>query len=753
MSDRRPGDSGPEAQPLPLGPLGAAPGPAPGLARVRGHVHTIVHKSFDGEFVVARIMTDDPLADLVTVVGALGGVDPGDTLEVEGKLVQHERFGPQILVENWRPIVPVTSEGIVRYLSSGKIRGIGKGFAERLVGVFGEQTLDVIREGPERLREVAGVGKKRAKSLVAAVRARQKVEAIFVFLHSHGMHASFAHRVYKTYGDDALHRIKENPYRLADDIWGVGFRTADTLALALGFEKTSPHRVASGLLYALNQMTEDGHVCPPVPLVLEESARLLDIDATDIEPLFGTLTLEGRVVREARMEAGDEVERVWPKVLYERERTLARALADIARTPPQTIAKAEVEARLEAAANAVGITLADLQIEAIRAALTRRVLVVTGGPGTGKTTIVRALLAALDPDHPRVVLAAPTGRASRRLSEATGREAKTLHRALEFDPRQGKFQRGPDHPLEADLVLVDESSMMDLTLAHALVQATPVTSRLVLVGDVDQLPSVGPGAVLADVINSGVVPVVRLDRIFRQAGGSLIVQNAHRIRTGESPRTGTDADGGDDFFIIEREEAEAVAETIVKVVAEHIPRRLGVDPFEDVQVLVPMRKGAAGVEQLNRLLRDRLNPQGEHIDGTFRVGDRVMQLKNDYERDVFNGDTGRILARDAESNEIFVRFDDRDVVYDKDDLDTLALAYAVSIHKSQGSEYPAVVVPVHFQHWKMLKRNLLYTAVTRGKRFVVLVGQKKAIWKAAREVDTSVRHTLLATRLREEFGA
>lgn len=675
----------------------------------------------------------------IVVVGTFPAVGPGTRVRVTGRLESDARHGEQLRAESLVPLAPDTLEGLERYLGSGVIEGIGPGFAKRIVRTFGLDALRVLDAEPWRLREVPGIGEGRVEQIRKGWSEQRALTNVMLLLQSHGASATLAARIVKQYGERAAEIVQKNPYRLAMDVWGVGFKTADRLARSQGLTAEHPERVQAGVLHELRQLSDSGHVYAPRGVLEERAANMLDVDVAPVGAAIDVLWTAERVVVEE--------ERVYLKRLYDAEVAVAQGVRRLLDAPSTPLPR--LEAAVEDFERQRGISLAPAQRRAVEATGLHKVAIITGGPGVGKTTIVQAVLSVARSARLRVLLAAPTGRAAKRLSEATGQEATTLHRLLEVDPRTGRFQRSAEKPLEADMVIVDETSMVDLPLAAALVDALPAQARLVLVGDADQLPSVGPGAVLRDLIDSGAIPVVRLDVIFRQAGESGIVANAHRILHGEPPEGATQPDG--DFFIIECREPERAAQLVQQVVAERIPRRFGFDPIEAVQVLTPMHRGPAGTAALNEQLQRLLNPSGAALEGggaSLRVGDKVLQTRNDYDKEVFNGDLGRVVAVSREERSLVVRFDGRDVKYERAEQDALVLAYATTIHKSQGSEYPAVVIPLLTTHFVMLSRNLLYTAVTRAKKLCVLVADPKALSLALAETRKEERLTTLADRLR-----
>ena len=671
--------------------------------------------------------------DLVTVVGHAAMVAAGEWITASGEWVNDRTHGQQFKARFLRCSAPSSTEGMEKYLASGTIRGIGPVYARKLVRAFGERVFDVIEEEPGRLREVDGIGPVRARRITEAWAEQKVVREIMVFLHSHGVGTARAVRIYKTYGVDAVQVMTENPYRLARDIRGIGFRTADAIAMRLGIEKTAMIRVRAGIAYALSEAMDDGHCGLPEDKLVPMAAELLETPEALVRTARDLELADGAAVADAV--AGTPC--LFLAGLYRAERVIAERLLRIAEGRPPWPG-IDPDKALPWVEQRTGLSLAESQADAVRLALTSKVMVVTGGPGVGKTTLMNAILRILVAKDVNMMLCAPTGRAAKRLSEATGLEARTIHRLLEADPRRGGFRRGGDNPLRCDLLVVDETSMVDVMLMQALLKAVPDSAALLLVGDVDQLPSVGPGQVLSDIIASNAVPVVRLTEVFRQAARSRIVGSAHRINRGAIPDL-SKPEGDSDFYFVPADDPETAATRIVDLVKTHIPRRFGLDAVRDVQVLCPMTRGAVGSRSLNIDLQAALNPAGERkverFGWTFAPGDKVMQVENDYDKEVYNGDIGYVDDVDPEAGELSAGFDGRIVTYGFGELDALVPAYAATVHKSQGSEYPAVVIPVLTQHYAMLQRNLLYTGVTRGKWLVVLVGQKKALAIAVRNVS------------------
>ncbi|MEU8773955.1 ATP-dependent RecD-like DNA helicase [Streptomyces sp. NPDC048606] len=729
-------------------------------AVVEGVLERITYANEESGYTVARVDTGRGAGDLLTVVGALLGAQPGESLRMEGRWGSHPQYGRQFSVDNYSTLLPATIQGIRRYLGSGLIKGIGPRIADRIVEHFGLDTLDVIETEPKRLIEVPGLGPKRSKLIGAAWIEQKAIKEVMVFLQGVGVSTSIAVRIYKKYGDASISVVRNQPYRLAADVWGIGFLTADRIAQSVGIPHDSPERVKAGLQYALSQSTDQGHCFLPEERLIADGVKLLAVDTGLVIDCLAELAADPEgVVRESVPDpqgGPDPLTAVYLVPFHRAELSLVGQVRRLLNTEEDRMPgfrDVDWDKALGWLAGRTGATLAPEQREAVRLALTRRVAVLTGGPGCGKSFTVRSIVELARAKRAKVVLAAPTGRAAKRLSELTGAEASTVHRLLELKPG-GDAAYDRDRPLDADLVVVDEASMLDLLLANKLVKAVAPGAHLLLVGDVDQLPSVGAGEVLRDLLaEGGPVPAVRLTRIFRQAQQSGVVTNAHRINTGLTPLT----DGLPDFFLFPEEDTEAAGALAVDVAARRIPARFGLDPRRDIQVLAPMHGGHAGAGNLNGLLQQAITPARPNLPEkrfggrVFRVGDKVTQIRNNYEKGasgVFNGTVGVVTGLDLEEQRLTVRTEeDEDIAYEFSELDELAHAYAVTIHRSQGSEYPAVVIPVTTSAWRMLQRNLLYTAVTRAKKLVVLVGSRKALGQAVRTVSAGRRYTAVAPRL------
>ncbi|MFD7441364.1 ATP-dependent RecD-like DNA helicase [Streptomyces sp. NPDC059909] len=732
------------------------------LAVVEGVLERITYSNEENGYTVARVDTGRGGGELLTVVGSLLGAQPGESLRMEGRWGSHPQYGKQFSVENYTTVLPATVQGIRRYLGSGLIKGIGPRIAERIVDHFGADTLDIIEQEPKKLIEVPGLGPKRTKMIGVAWEEQKAIKEVMVFLQGVGVSTSIAVRIYKKYGDASISVVRNQPYRLAADVWGIGFLTADRIAQAVGIPHDSPDRVKAGLQYALSQSTDQGHCFLPQEQLIADAVKLLQVDTGLVIDCLAELAADEEGVVRERVPApdgGDPVTAVYLVPFHRAELSLSAQLIRLLRTDEDRMPAFQDVAWDKALAwlvDRTGAELAPEQEQAVRLALTSKVAVLTGGPGCGKSFTVRSIVELARAKKAKVVLAAPTGRAAKRLAELTGAEASTVHRLLELKPG-GDAAYDRDRPLDADLVVVDEASMLDLLLANKLVKAVAPGAHLLLVGDVDQLPSVGAGEVLRDLLaGSGPVPSVRLTRIFRQAQQSGVVTNAHRINSGSQPLT----QGLDDFFLFVEDDTEEAGRLTVDVAARRLPARFGLDPRRDVQVLAPMHRGPAGAGTLNGLLQQAITPARpdlpeKRLGGrVFRVGDKVTQIRNNYEKGkngVFNGTVGVVTSLNPVDQRLTVLTDeDEEVPYDFDELDELAHAYAVTIHRSQGSEYPAVVIPVTTGAWMMLQRNLLYTAVTRAKKLVVLVGSRKAIGQAVRTVSAGRRFTALDHRLAGE---
>ena len=716
---------------------------------LQGLVERVTFHSEDTGFCVLQVKVRGR-RDLVTVVGSAAAVNPGEQLDCGGAWVNDATYGLQFRAATLRVIPPATLEGVEKYLGSGLIKGIGPHFAHQLVKAFGDEVFNVIERSPERLRTLEGIGAKRQARVTEAWREQKAIREIMVFLHSHGIGSARAARIYRVYGAEAIDRIRENPYRLALDITGIGFMTADVIARKLGIPSDSLIRIRAALHHVLWERSSEGHCAAERKDLVERTVELLEVSPAVVEQAIGLEVASENLMTEPLR--GEPALFLAP--LYRAEVGVASHLRRLLKgSPPWGMIDGDraipwVEAL-------TGLSLSTSQREAVDNVLKSKVTVLTGGPGVGKTTIVNSILKLVERRSAKVLLCAPTGRAAKRLSESAHAEAKTIHRLLEFDPRQGGFRKDESDPLEVDLLIVDEVSMVDILLMNQLLKAVPSHAAVLLVGDVDQLPSVGPGAVLQDIIECGRVPTVRLTEIFRQAAFSSIVVNAHRINAGQPIETPEGA-GLQDFYFIPAESPEEIYDKLFQVVTERIPRRFGMNPIRDIQVLTPMNRGSLGTRSLNVELQKRLNagaePQVSRFGWAYAPRDKVIQTVNDYDKDVFNGDIGQVSRVDLDEGQVHVAFDDRTVLYEFGELDEISLAYATSVHKSQGSEYPAVVIPLAMQHYLLLQRNLLYTAVTRGKRLVVIIGQTRALAMAVNNVRSTRRLTNLAARLAQENG-
>ena len=691
---------------------------------VSGAVERVVFQSEESGFCVLRVKARGH-RDLVALVGNATSINPGEWVTATGKWVIDSKYGPQFRAESLHVTVPTSISGIRAYLGSGMIRGIGKVYAGKLVDAFGDKVFDVIEAEPERLGEIYGIGPYRAKMIADAWAEQKAVRDIMVFLHEHGVGTARAVRIYKTYGADAIAVISANPYVLATDIRGIGFKTADAIAMNFGITKDAMIRIRAGLSFVLSEAMSDGNCGLVADILVDKAISLLEVEEREVEKALATELDEGVLIGESI----DGVQSVFLSYLFYAETGIASGIQRIA-SCPMPWRKIETDKAIPWVESKIGIRFSDSQAEAVRLAVTSKFLVITGGPGVGKTTIVNAILRILLAVHASALLCAPTGRAAKRMAEATGCEAVTIHRLLGIDPGTGRFRQNERNPLECDLLIVDETSMVDVPLMNALLKAVPDSAAVILVGDIDQLPSVGPGKVLSDIIESESVPVIRLTEVFRQAAESQIILNAHAINSGKMPNL-KNLDGATDFYFVAADEPEEAAEKIVKMVSKRIPSRFGYNPVRDVQVICPMNRGTVGAQLLNLRLQTVLNPVREpaieRFGWSYAAGDKVMQVQNDYEKLIFNGDIGVVLSADIDTSCLIVEFDGREIPIEAGELDALVPAYAITVHKSQGSEYPVVVMPVMTQHYIMLQRNLLYTGITRGKRLVVVVGQERAM--------------------------
>ena len=725
--------------------------PAQQLIDLQGQIERITYTNEENGYTIARLKVYGQ-KELVTITGTLMAAAPGEIIKMKGQWFNHPKYGEQFKIVHYTTAVPATVYWFRKYLGSGLIIGIGPVMAKRFVNQFGKDTLEVIEKQIDELIAVEGIGKKRIEMIKVAWAEQKEIREVMLFLQSHGVSSGYATKIFKQYGDRSIAVVKQNPYRLATDIFGIGFVIADRIAEKLGFSKDSELRAEAGILYVLHQLSDDGHVYYPYELLITKCQEILQVDRDVIQKAFGTLSLDKKIIIEDLNEDIEEFREnekaVYLAKFHLSETHIANRLKQLIQAQ-KSIRKIDAQKAIEWVQKQLSINMAEKQIEAVKCAIDNKVMVITGGPGTGKTTIINAILRVYEKLKIRIMSAAPTGRAAKRMSEATGHKAKTIHRLLEYSIQKGGFQRNEESPLKCDLLVIDEASMIDTILMHHLLKAIPKQATFILVGDVNQLPSVGAGNVLNDLISSAALPVVELNEIFRQAKKSQIIVNAHRINNGQMPKLGFSFEETD-FYFIEKEDPEEALQIILELVKERVLKKFGFDPLDDIQVLTPMHRGTVGAGNLNSELQQALNPgEGGLLRGTrnFRVNDKVMQIKNNYDKDVFNGDIGKISRIDFENQEISITFDGRSVDYDYTDLDEIVLAYAISVHKSQGSEYPVVIMPILTQHYILLQRNLIYTAVTRGRKLVVIVGTKKALAIGVKNNKTEKRYTYLKHRL------
>lgn len=719
-----------------------------------GQIERITYTNEENGYTVAKLKVQGQW-DLVTIVGNILSPMPGEILRLKGEWIRHPKYGDQFKIHSYQTNVPATGYGIRKYLGSGMIKGLGPKMAGRIVKKFGEKTLDVIEYQIQRLTEIEGIGPKRIAMIQQAWKDQKKIREVMLFLQSHGVSTGYATKIYKTYQNRSIAVVRQNPYRLAMDIFGIGFIIADRIAQKLGFPKDSELRAEAGIIYVLKGLSDDGHVYYPYESLVAKCEEILDVPGEVVRTALAKLSQSSRIVIEDLNQDLDSFQANNKAVYLKRHHVCETGITSKIKMllqTPHAVPPIDVDREMLQVRKQLDIQPTANQLAAVKSAIENKVIIITGGPGTGKTTLIHAVLKIMQRHRLRVMLAAPTGRAAKRMQETTGHEAKTIHRLLDFSMKKGGFQKNETAPLDCDALIIDEASMIDNQLMYHLLKAVPILASVILVGDVNQLPSVGPGQVLADMIGSRKIPLVSLTEIFRQARESLIITNAHRINEGEFPSITPPAHPADktDFYFIEQEDPERVLNTIQELVKRRIPVGFGFDSVDDIQVLTPMHKGTVGAENLNRSLQNTINPEGETVirgNNSFRIHDKVMQIKNNYDKLVFNGDIGRIKSIDTINQTVGISFDDRNLLYDFSELDEVVLAYAISVHKSQGSEYPVVVIPILTQHYILLQRNLIYTAVTRGKNLVVMIGTRKALAIGINNNKTQKRYTHLKNRL------
>jgi len=708
---------------------------------VKGTVKRLVYHNEENGFVIARIDMQEPEKKETTVVGKIAAVSIGETYQFKGKWNLDSRYGWQFIFDDYEIILPTTLEGVRRYLGSGLIKGVGPSTANRIVDHFGDNTLEIIEEHPEKLNEVDGIAQKRIELIKKSWQEQKEIKRVMLFLQSYRITTGYAVKIFKQYGSKAIEKLKENPYCLVDDIFGIGFKIADKIAQNLGIQKDSPSRIRSGIKYCLNENAGQGHCFVYQDVMTQMTAELLGIEEEQVERECAVLNHSKEIIIQN--------DQVWLPLYFHAEKEVSQKIAGLIRFPQQ-LTQVNIDLKIEQLEKKYRIRFAKEQKLAIKEVLLHRVLILTGGPGTGKTTTTIGLIELFEDLGLKIVLAAPTGRAAKKLSEATRRTAKTIHRLLAYNPRQKGFTKNEQNPIRADVIILDEVSMIDILLMHHLLKAVTENTFLILIGDIDQLPSVGPGNLLKDMIDSGVIPVIRLTHIFRQKEKSLIIVNAHLVNQGKYPILSGKQER--DFYFLKEEDPERAAEEIIRLCTTRLPRSYHLNPLRDVQILTPMYKGAVGADQLNHMMRNALNPAGKSVKyghQQYKINDKVMQIRNNYDKEVFNGDIGNIQEIDSEEQVVKVLFYQRVVEYDFSELNELVLAYAITVHKSQGSEYPVVIIPMLTQHFLLLQRNLLYTAITRAKKLVIIVGTNKALWIAIKNNKTVKRNTFLKERLKQ----
>jgi exodeoxyribonuclease V alpha subunit len=712
-----------------------------------GYIDRITYQNPENGFTVAQLK-ELKKSDVTCIVGFMPTVQAGETIRCQGHWKSHLVYGQQFEVEKHQVEVPADVNGIQKYLGSGLIKGVGATYAKRIVEEFGVETLHIIDTAPARLKEVKGLGKKRIEQITSCWAEQKSIRQVMIFLQSHGVSPTYAQKIFKTYGSNSIQVVKENPYTLARDIFGIGFKTADVIAQKIGMSPESPFRIEAGLEYVLSELSSNGHVCYPLPEFLKESGEILQAKPDLVLQSLELLKNSDRVEIIKKIHEGVIGEFIWKKSLYISESGISREIKRITKGNP-LLREINSEKAIEWVQQTLKIELGKNQKVAVANSVTDKMCIITGGPGTGKSTITKAILSITEKLTTKILLAAPTGRAAKRMTEITGKKAATIHSLLEYS-FTGGFKKNRETPLECDLIIVDEASMIDTYLMYSLLRAIPSHARVIFVGDINQLPSVGPGNVLKDIISSRAVPVIMLNEIYRQAAGSDIIINAHKINQGIIPTPQNNPES--DFFFMIEHEPENILKSIISLVGSRLPKKYGFHPFNDIQVLAPMKKGIIGTENINVALQEALNPKNPPLfrnGKRFAIGDKVMQLKNNYDKAVFNGDIGRILDIDHAEQEMVVTIDEREVIYEFSDLEELTLAYAISVHKFQGSECPCIVMPVHTTHFKLLHRNLIYTGVTRGKKLVVLLGTKKAMAIAVKNDEVKQRYTGLLQFLQD----